>query len=167
MRLGRFLRFALVATLSVASAGNSALAHDEIESSEPAHQSQLDDPISTVTINFGEPVGNVELALVGPDDRDLPGTVTKVSDTEARLDFDELTREGEYIVRYLAEEDGHLVAGAITFVYGSRSGAGASTTAWVLFGLAALVILAIGAAATIRRGRRTTGDDTEPALVEG
>ncbi len=140
-------------------------AHDDIESSDPAHQSQFDDPISTVTINFDEPVGNVELALIGPDDRDVPATVTKVSDTEAQLDFDELSKEGEYLVRYLAEADGHLVAGAITFVYGSRAGAGAGATTWVLFGVAAIAILAAGAYATLRRARGVDDVDQDPAVV--
>lgn len=134
-------------------------AHDEIESSVPEHRAQFDDPISEVVINFGEPVGNVELALVGPDDRDLPGTVVKVSDTTARLEFDPLEREGEYLVRYLAEEDGHLVAGAITFVYGSRSGTGAGATTWILFGAAAVLILGAGTALTVRRAR--IGDDAD------
>lgn len=142
-------------------------AHDEIESSVPAHQSQFDDPISEVLINFGDPVGGVELALVGPDNGDLPGTVEIVSDSEAKLLFDPLDAKGEYLVRYLAEEDGHLIGGAISFVYGERAGTGADLLTWGLFGVAAALILAIGAFYSLKRSRQTDTDhdDAEPATV--
>ena len=69
-------------------------AHDDIDSSVPAHQSQFDDPISEVLIDFGDPVDGVELALVGPDNGDLPGTVEVLSDTEAKLLFEPLSTKG-------------------------------------------------------------------------
>lgn len=166
MRFTTAARAAIVATtVALGGVAGSVAAHDEIESSVPAHGSQFDEPISEVTITFDEPVGNVEVALVGPDDRDRPGTVTKVSDTTVRLEFDLLTDEGEYLVRYLAEEDGHLNAGAITFVYGSRAGSGAGATTWILFGIAAALILAVGLFFTLRRAGRPdseTEDEPEP-----
>ena len=105
---------AVLAVTAVFSAGSAVLAHDDIESSVPEHKAQFDDPISEVTINFGEPVDGVELALVGPDDGDVPGEVLIVSETEAKLVFEPLTVKGEYFVRYLAEEDGHLIRGRHT-----------------------------------------------------
>lgn len=144
----------LALTVSV-GVGSGAAAHDEISSSEPADRSQFDDPISEVTIEFGAPVDGVEIALVDPDDREIEGTIVKVSDTTARLEFEPLADEGQYIVRYLAEEDGHLVAGAISFVYGSEDGTGAGATTWVIFGVVAAVILAIGGWLSLRRARRT------------
>ena len=138
-------------------------AHDEIESSVPAHQSQFDDPISEVLINFGNPVGGVELVLVGPDNVDLPGTVEVVSETEAKLLFEPLTVEGEYLLRYLAEEDGHLIAAAISFVYGERAGTGVGALTWVLFALGAALILAIGGFFSLKRAQQTTDDHDEPA----
>lgn len=141
-----------------AATGTAVFAHDEIESSVPAHQEILDAPISEVTIDFGEPVGGVELGLISPDDEQLPGEVTVISDTEAVLTFEELTEEGEYLVRYLAEEDGHLVAGAISFVYGSRAGSGADPMTWVVFGLVAVAILGVGAYFSVRRTRTTDPD---------
>ena len=153
----RFVIAVLAATAAV-GAGSAVLAHDDIESSVPEHQSQFDEPISEVVINFGEPVDGVELALVGPDDGDLPGDVVLLSDTEAKLLFEPLTTEGEYLVRYLAEEDGHLVGGAISFVYGDRSGEGAGALTWVLFGLGAVLILAIGAYFSLRRSQTAVVD---------
>ena len=140
-------------------------AHDEIESSVPAHQSQFDDPISEVVINFGNPVDGVELALVGPDNSDLPGTVEVISDTEAKLTFEPLDTTGEYLVRYLAEEDGHLIGGAISFVYGERAGTGVSAITWALFGLAAVLILAVGAFFSLKRAQQTDVDSDEADTV--
>ncbi len=149
----RRFAFAVLAVTSAVGAGSAVLAHDEIESSVPEHQSQFDDPISEVTINFGQPVDGVELALVGPDDGDLPGEVIVLSETEAKLVFEPLQVKGEYIVRFLAEEDGHLVGGAISFVYGERSGGGIGALTWVLFGLGAALILAIGAFFSLRQSQ--------------
>lgn len=144
---------ALVGIGLASATGGVVLAHDDLAGSVPEHQAVLDAPISEVTIDFGEAVEGVELGLIGPNDEQLPGEVTVMSDTEAKLTFDELTVEGEYLVRYLAEEDGHLVAGAISFVYGSRDATGAGATTWILFGLAAAAILAVGAFFTLRRSR--------------
>lgn len=163
MRSRRFILALCAALVAFAAAGSVSFAHDEIESSVPAHQSQFDDPISEVTIQFGAPVGGVELALVGPNNEDLGGEVVRIDSTSARLLFPPLSDEGEYLVRYLAEEDGHLVNGAISFVYGSREGAGAgSTTTWLLFGVAAIAILAVGALWTWRLSQRVESD-VEPA----
>ncbi len=118
---------AVVAALAAAASFSSvAFAHDEIESSIPEHKAQIQvgEPITEVTINFGEPVDGVELGLRGPDDERIAGDVTVISGTQARLNFAKLTDEGQYIVQYLAEEDGHLVAGAITFTYGNPSWSG-------------------------------------------
>ncbi len=157
---------ALLAAATAIGAGSTVFAHDDIESSIPEHQSQFDDPISEVTINFGEPVDGVELALVGPDDGDLPGEVIVLSDTEAKLVFEPLTTKGEYLVRYLAEEDGHLVGGAISFVYGERAGQGAGTLTWVFFGLGAALILAIGAFFSLRRSAALADDVADDAVAD-
>ncbi len=154
----------IVAVGAACGAGSVVLAHDDIESSVPAHQSQIDEPISEVTINFGAPVDDVELALVGPDDRDVPGDVVVVSDTAATLEFEPLTAKGEYLVRYLAQEDGHLVGGAISFVYGERTAEGVDPLTWALFGLGAALILAIGAYFSLRRAR--SADPLDADLVD-
>jgi methionine-rich copper-binding protein CopC len=152
----------LVATLATIGVGHLALAHDTISSSSPADRAQLDTPISQVTIDFGNPVNGVEIALIDPQDRELDGTVTQTSDTSARFDFAEITEKGQYIVRYLAEENGHLNAGAISFVYGTQSGPGASAITWIVVGLLAVTILAVGAFFSLRRSRQPV-DDTAPA----
>jgi len=164
----RWVAMAVLAACAALGAGSVVFAHDEIESSVPEHKSQFDDPISEVLINFGAPVGGVELVLVGPDNVDLPGAVEMVSESQAKLLFEPLAVEGEYLVRYLAEEDGHLVAAAISFVYGDRAGSSADVFTWVLFGLAAALILAIGAFFSLKRARHGTLEDDpdpEPATV--
>ena len=98
----------------------------------------------------------------------IAGEVTVISDTEARLNFDKLTEEGQYIVQYLAEEDGHLVAGAITFTYGDRAGQGVGAGIWIIFGVVAAAILGAGAFFSFRRSNSPdaeigVNDDTVPA----
>jgi methionine-rich copper-binding protein CopC len=157
----------LIALAAAASFSSVALAHDEIESSMPEHKAQIQvgEPITEVTINFGEPVASVELGLRGPDDERIAGDVTVMSDTQARLNFAKLTDEGQYIVQYLAEEDGHLVAGAITFTYGDRAGQGADIGIWIIFGVVAAAILGAGAFFSFRRNNAPDGTidtDTVP-----
>ncbi len=158
---------AVVAALAAAASFSSvAFAHDEIESSIPEHQSQINEPIDEVTINFGEPVDGVELGLRGPDDELIAGEVTVISGTEARLDFATLTEEGQYVVQYIAEEDGHLVNGAITFTYGDPAGQGAGIGIWIIFTVVAVAILGTGAFFSFRRNNApddTIDDDTVPA----
>jgi methionine-rich copper-binding protein CopC len=158
---------AVVAALAAAASFSSvAFAHDEIESSVPEHKAQIDEPITEVTINFGEPVAGVELGLRGPDDERIAGDVTVISDTQARVNFAKLTDEGQYIVQYLAEEDGHLVAGAITFTYGDPAGEGADIGIWIIFGIVAAAILGAGAFFSFRRYNAvddTSDDDIVPA----
>lgn len=147
-----------VAAAALSTGSPTALAHDEIESSTPAQGDQLDEPISEVYIDFGQPVEGIELVLVGPDDRELPSEVVVMSDSEARLEFASLTQQGEYLVRYLAEEEGHLVIAAFSFTYGDAGGSGAGAVTWVLFALAAMLILGIGAYFSVRRSH---ADDAE------
>ena len=160
---------AVVAALAAAASFSSvAFAHDEIESSVPEHKAQIqvDEPVTEVTINFGEPVASVELGLRGPDDERIAGDVTVISGTQARLNFAKLTDQGQYIVQYLAEEDGHLVAGAITFTYGDPAGEGADIAIWIIFGVVAAAILGAGAFFSFRRNNAPDGtsvDDTVPA----
>ncbi|WP_395153261.1 copper resistance protein CopC [Ilumatobacter sp.] len=166
--LRRIRVIAVVAVVAViaaaANVSSVAFAHDEIESSVPEHQAQIDEPITEVTINFGEPVDGVELGLRGPDDERIAGEVTVISDTKARLNFAKLTEEGQYIVQYLAEEDGHLVAGAITFTYGDRAEQGAAIGIWIIFGVVAAAILGVGAFFSFRRNNAPddTPDGTGP-----
>jgi methionine-rich copper-binding protein CopC len=148
--LRRTLLGLLVAALTLALPGVAA-AHDDIAGSSPKSGDQLDEPIDRVVIDFGEPISDtVEMTLLldlgGSDTETIPGTTYKDGDTTAVLEFEELSRPGRYFVRYLAPVplDGHVVAGAITFEYGDLSG-GTNWTIWVIFGVLALVVLAVGA----------------------
>lgn len=153
------------AAITGVSIGSVALAHDEIESSSPAQGDQFDESISEVYVDFGQPVNNIELVLVGPDDRDLPGEVIVLSESEAMLEFEPLTVEGEYVVRYLADEDGHLVIAAFSFTYGDPAATGAGWLTWALFGALAAVILGVGAFFSFRRTQTTDADADAPVTV--
>lgn len=146
---GRRLRSTLVAlvllsigALTVAS-NSPTSAHDGIASSDPASGAVLDEPIESVTIDFGADIGTaVEIGLVGPDG-ELPSTTTVTSATEAMAEFELLDEHGTYTVNYLATSvvDGHLLGGAISFTYGGSS---SDVMSPLLFALIALVILSIG-----------------------
>ncbi|MGI9646562.1 MAG: copper resistance CopC family protein [Ilumatobacteraceae bacterium] len=150
-----------LATLALGA--GPASAHDSIASSDPASGSTIDDPISEVTIDFGEGVANPEMAVFGPDDEIVESVTVQISDTAARAEFDELQTEGIYIVRYLAPvtADGHTLAGAIQFTYGSAGG-DSNVVPILLFCAVAILILSIGAYFSWRRYRQLSVDQ-EPA----
>jgi methionine-rich copper-binding protein CopC len=136
---------------------NSVRAHDDIASSTPPSLSTIDSPISTVEIDFGEPINDQVSMFLTYDEGDanivdLGGTTVKTGDTTARLDFDQIERRGTYFVQYLAPitTDGHVMAGAITFTYGEPSGSGTGFP-WIPFLAVSVVVLAIGAWFSYRR----------------
>lgn len=143
----------LLAAVATLGLGQGVAAHDEISSSDPENRAELDDPISDVTVEFGAPVDGIELALIDPDDREIQGTVVILSDTSARLEFETISQKGQYIVQYLAVEQGHLVSGAFSFTYGSAGSSGAGVLTWILLGAATVVILGIGGYLSLRRSR--------------
>jgi methionine-rich copper-binding protein CopC len=141
----------IVVTVGSALTPLTSSAHDEIAGSDPPSGAQLDAPIDRVTIDFGEPISDdLEMTLLydlgGSETEALPGTVHKDGETVGVLEFEELSRPGRYFVRYLVSVpvDGHVVAGAITFEYGDGSD-GTSWALWIVFGVLAVVVLAIGA----------------------
>ena len=116
---------AAAAALVVAPGGGPVSAHDDIEGSTPATRSIIDEPISSVEIDFGETVAeNTKLFLTydpgAGDIVEIGGTTVLTGDATARLDFDELEDEGTYFVQYLAPvpADGHVIAGSISFSLG-------------------------------------------------
>ena len=153
----------MLATVTILAASGASLAHDEIESSDPESGAVLDEPISEVTIDFGEPISDdLDMALLydlgDSDVEQVPGVTTKVGETVGVLEFDELTDTGRYFVRYLVTvpRDGHVLAGAITFDYGEAAGSGTNWYLWLVFGLFAAAALSIGAWYSLRP--RTTED---------
>jgi methionine-rich copper-binding protein CopC len=145
---------------SVLFAVAPAQAHDDIVGSDPESGTVVDDPITEVTIEFGVPVNDVEMALFGPGDDNLieDTTTTILSPTSAKIEFAPVEEEGMYIVRYLttATVDQHLLVGAVSFTYGSAGGSGASGLNWLLFAIPMIIILAIGTAWSYRLHRRQT-----------
>lgn len=125
-------------------AGGPIAAHDGIASSNPESGSVLDEPIDSVTIDFGAEIGSTtQIAVLAPDGTKLDSTTTVISPATATSEFELLDEEGTYTVNYLATSvvDGHVLGGAISFTYGDPS---TSTMSPVLFGAIAVVILAIG-----------------------
>ncbi|MFN3256099.1 MAG: copper resistance protein CopC [Ilumatobacter sp.] len=168
----RSLAPAIAATtlaLLAATAGTVA-AHDEIESSNPPNRAVIDEPISSVEVDFGIEISdNVELFLIY--DRgdgtfeDIGGETVRTGATTARVDFPELDENGTYFVRYIAPvpADGHVMQGATSFTWGDPSG---SSDGFPLlpFLAAAIVILAIGGWFTYRRALVPVDDDADDAV---
>ena len=138
-------------------------AHNGIAASDPASGSTIEDPIDSVTIDFGADIGSTpQLALIGPDGTQIPSTTTVTSTTTATTEFDTIDDEGTYTVNYIATSvvDGHVLGGSITFTYGDSS---ADRMSPVLFGAIALVILGIGGWFSWRaRQRARDSDAAEP-----
>jgi len=154
----RMIVASCVVALALVVGAGSVAAHDDIAGSTPASRSTLQDPISTVEIDFGAVISDeVELFLtydLGDNEFDeIGGTTVRTGETTARLDFDEVEREGTYFVRYLAPVplDGHVIAGAISFTYGSPSTGGSDGFPIIPFAIGAAVVLAIGGWLTYRR----------------
>jgi len=148
----------LTLTVAVGPGATPVTAHDDIRSSTPTSRSTLSEPISTVEIDFGEVISDdVAMFLVydlGDNEfEDIGGETVRTGETTARLDFDEVEREGTYFVQYLAPVpvDGHVIAGAISFTYGSPSTGGSGGFPVVPFIVGALIVLVIGGWFTYRR----------------
>jgi methionine-rich copper-binding protein CopC len=157
----------LVAAITVVGAGLTsgvpASAHDGIASSDPVSGSVLDEPIESVTIDFGAEIGSTtQIAVFGPDGTQLESTTTVTSATTATSEFELLDDEGAYTVNYLATSvvDGHVLGGAISFTYGDTT---ADTMSPVLFGAIALVILGIGGWFSWRARQRSHARDASEA----
>jgi methionine-rich copper-binding protein CopC len=156
-------RFGTVVAVAVVGFASPASAHDGIASSDPKSGSQVDDPIDEVLIDFGTTIGDdTEIVVFDPDDDLLDTASERVSDTEAVVTFDPIDESGTYIVRYLASsiQDGHVLAGAISFSYGS--GSSGPSLAMILYLAGAVVVLAIGAWLSYRRYRAGRDDDGPP-----
>lgn len=167
----RFRRIAVAGIVSFAAllAGSApAAAHDDIAGSTPPSRSTLDEPISTVEIDFGEDISDdVAMFLtydLGDNEfEDIGGTTVRTGPTTARLDFDTVEREGTYFVQYLAPVpiDGHVIAGAVSFTYGEPSNSGSSGFPVIPFIAGAGAVLAIGGWFSYRRMLAPDESDSE------
>jgi methionine-rich copper-binding protein CopC len=166
---------ALALAVAFGAGATPVAAHDDIKSSTPTSRSTLTEPISTVEIDFGEAISDdVAMFLVydlgNNEFEDIGGETVKTGETTARLDFDEVEREGTYFVQYLAPVpvDGHVIAGAISFTYGSPSTGGSDDFPIVPFIVGTLIVLAIGGWFTYRRmlvPADNTIDDSDAAAT--
>ncbi len=131
----------------------------DIRTSTPSSLEVLEQPITSAEITFElEIEDDVILQLVydegnGVDFVDLRGVTTKTGPNTATVEFDELDREGTYIVTYDAVNtlNGDEVVGATSFVYGQPSGEASSEFPWVVFVLVSTLVLGIGALLSYRR----------------
>lgn len=147
-----------VLTAALLTGASQVAAHDGIAGSDPESRSTIDEPISSVEIDFGEEISDdvamfLTFDLGDNEFEDIGGVTVKTGATTARLDFDEVEREGTYFVQYLAPVpvDGHVIAGAISFIYGSPSTAGSDGFPIIPFVLGAILVLAVGGWFTYRR----------------
>ena len=159
---GRLRKIAIAGSLALAvtfgTGASPVTAHDDIAGSTPTSRSTLQEPISTVEIDFGEVISDdvamfLTYDLGNNEFEDIGGETVKTGATTARLDFDEVEREGTYFVQYLAPvpADGHVIAGAISFTYGSPSTGSSDDFPIVPFVVGAVIVLAIGGWFTYRR----------------
>lgn len=139
----------------------------DVRTSSPSSREVLDAPISSAEIQFDlEITDDMDLQLVydggnGVDFDDLASTTTRTGPRTARLDFDELTREGTYFIVYdgSAVETGDEIVGATSFIFGRPSGADDGDFPWLVFIPIALAILGIGAWFSYKRMLVPTNDD--------
>jgi methionine-rich copper-binding protein CopC len=131
----------------------------DIRTSTPSSKEVLTEPITSAEITFELDIeDNVTLQLVydqgnGVDFEDLRSVTTKTGPNSAMVEFDELEREGTYIVSYDTTNvlNGDEVVGATSFVYGEPSGASSSSFPWLAFVPIAAIVLAVGGFFTYKR----------------
>ena len=159
------LCLAMLVALAPASA---ARAHDDLTAASPAPGERVDDVVDQVAVDFGPPVTNPNLALIGPDGRRVVTEFELIEDFGARLRFAPLTEAGVYEVRFLAtvSGDGHLLTGSYTFGFradppGVESES--SLVPWIIASWAALALVAVGVFVWIRRARTRLGFETDAA----
>lgn len=138
----------------------------DIRTSTPGSKEVLSAPISSAEITFQLDIADdVRLQLTydegnGVDFDDLRSVTTKTSPNSAMVEFDELERQGTYIISYNTDNvlNGDEVVGATSFVYGHPSG-GSPGFPWLGFVPIAVIILGIGAYLTYRASLVTTDDE--------
>lgn len=130
-RFARALALAVV-VLGVCAAVlvSPALAHVELERSEPAHGTLLESAPSEVFLRFTGEVqeGSVLIAARGPGGDDVTAGDAQSGGRAAAVGLAELTQDGVYRVRYEGvAADGHRLEGRLRFRL--RLGAGALSPA--------------------------------------
>ncbi len=146
----------------------------DIRTSTPSSKEVLSEPITSAEIIFELDIeDDVTLQLVydqgnGVDFDDLRSASTKTGPNSATVEFDELEREGTYIVTYDATNslNGDEVVGATSFVFGQPSGAASSGFPWLVFAPIALIVLGIGGFFSYKRMLVPIDDEADdPALL--
>ena len=138
-----------------------------IRTSTPGSGEVLSEPITSAEVTFElDIVDDVTLGLVydrgnGIDFEDLPSTTTKTGPNSAMVEFDELDREGTYIVTFDTNNaiNGDEIVGATSFVYGQASGEASSGFPWLMFLPFAAAVIAIGGYMSYRRMLVPVDDD--------
>jgi methionine-rich copper-binding protein CopC len=141
----------------------------DIRTSMPSSKEVLTQPITSAEIIFELDIeDNVTLQLVydsgnGIDFDDLRSVTTKTGPNSAMVEFDELEREGTYIVSYDTTNvlNGDEVVGATSFVYGQPSGTSSSSFPWLMFVPIAAIVLAVGGFFTYKRMLVPIDDDDD------
>lgn len=156
----------LVVTLIALAPGTAVHAHDDLAAASPAPGERVDDVVDQVAVDFGPPVTNPNLALIGPDGRRIDAELELIEDFGARLRFAPLTDAGVYEVRFLATvaTDGHLLTGSYTFGYRANPPGVSSQSSlmpWIVTSWVALAIVAVGVFVWTRRAAARLGTDSD------
>ena len=155
-------RIAVVVTR--ARGRRTVAAHDGIASSDPASGSVIEDPIDSVTIDFGADIGDTaQIALLAPDGTQIASTTTVTSTTTATSEFDTIDERGDLHGQLPRHVDRRRPRARRVDLVHLRRHVRPTRCHRVLFAAIAIVILGIGGwfswRARQRRSRRADGVD--------
>lgn len=121
IELSRLVLIAVVAAVvgSVAFGGSQRVsAHTDVAFTLPAADETVDEPVSTITVAFADPVTLVGAGfeVFTPQEQIVQPTVVTDDDTEFQLQLDAPLAGGVVGVRYeVVAADGHIIDGSFTF----------------------------------------------------
>lgn len=120
-----------------------ALGHGTVDSSAPYPGQEVFGVVDRIELVFSIPVDSPEVALTGPNGRQIAGVIEVLDGGTVRFRMDPLTTEGEYVVGYSAiAPDGDAIKSAFAFTYTGPESLGWSWVVWL--GLPAVLMVAMG-----------------------
>ncbi|MCS6711327.1 copper resistance protein CopC [Brachybacterium sp. EF45031] len=174
-RLSRLLLSLLVLVLGV-SVAPAALAHDQLVSSDPADGTTVQESPERITLTYSsEPLDVGSLVVVtGPDGTELQRGEPTVDGLDATLDLEQPLPAGTSTVQWrVVSSDGHPIEGTLSVTVDGPTPSATATSApaptpspttapepapapssgapWLLIGVGALAVLAVGAGILLAR----------------
>lgn len=158
---------ALAVTGVIVTPVTGALAHSQLESSNPADGAELSEPPRKIVLEFNEPVRKDfgQIQVTGPDEQTYAEGEVTVRSSEVTQELAELDAQGRYEVGWrVISADGHPVSGSFTFWVGAKSSGGSESDqeqtsgqlpigGLLIGGLIALLVVAVLSAALLAARR--------------